>query len=220
MLNITHNHTPYTLYPTTKTFWHFFGAEMRKQCIPTSQSVFHHFHQMFIKQPQDTEHQDRRVAGTGLTVWFSKKHFPCPTACTWVIATTGWSSRISLTQISFPAWTGKATGHPHMGIVTPESTNREHTILPPNWAPGAAYPPLGERHPCLTIIHMRNRGYSLSLLLYSDIQSIHKVLPPWSPKWFLNPFTPITTALFVFDWQHWCMWCEFFFNSESPPLKT
>ena len=33
MLNITHNHTPCPLYPTTKMFSHFSGAEMRKQFI-------------------------------------------------------------------------------------------------------------------------------------------------------------------------------------------
>jgi len=33
MLNITHNHTPCPLYPTTKMSSHFFGAEMRKQFI-------------------------------------------------------------------------------------------------------------------------------------------------------------------------------------------
>ena len=56
-----------------KNVFSFLWSRNEKTIYPLSQSVFHHFHQMFTEQSQSSEHEDESMPCPGLTCDFLRK---------------------------------------------------------------------------------------------------------------------------------------------------
>ena len=56
-----------------KNVFSFLWSQNEKTIYPLSQSVFHHFHQMFTEQSQSSEHEDESMPCPGLTCDFLRK---------------------------------------------------------------------------------------------------------------------------------------------------